>query len=153
MMKNSYPRKYALMPLEDYAGIDLITGFQIIKPYAYIVAECYLINQKIVKTAKFEPNKIIYEVVFTWDPFSNQIVEPQYVQKNYCVNSTNVDRIFDNLEEAIKYSKFRNNDLRISYMMKKDIELKPAFLEKVGQTYNLEQQHLPINKTKVKKLK
>ena len=60
MVEVNYKKKYALMPLKEFSGFDKVTGEQIISPYAYIVGECYLINEIINN----RNNRKYYEVVF-----------------------------------------------------------------------------------------
>ena len=163
-MEQYHPtKKYALMKLEEFIGYDYLNSSRITRPFAYIVAECYLLNEKIrvLSNGKKIP---IYDVVFTWNPCDEKEVFPYYTHDGKCINKVLVDRVFDNIDDAIEYRTFRNNDLRISNMMRTNIyniskdqtkiyEEEKAFLSKIEIAYELERKHLPNIKDKVKELK
>ena len=145
-MENNYPKKYAIMTLYDYAGLDLITGSPIIMPYSNIIVECYIIAKKLIN------DKVKYEVVFTKDPHTTNSVEPKYFPNNECYNSNLVDRVFNTFEDAIQYRNFRNQDLKVAYLMKTNLDLNAEFIEKIGYDDELETKLLKKTKTKIKKL-
>lgn len=152
LSENNYIKKYALMKLENVVGYDPVTGMMEVRPYAYVVAECYLIDEKVVfKEGKM---KTYYEVVFTWEPFSDRSIIPQVTPNNFVVNSDIVDRVFDNLEDAIDYRVYRNYDLKVLFMMKSDVgsvyQTEVEFLERLDKAYELEERHLLEIKGKIK---
>ena len=153
MVEVNYKKKYALMPLKEFSGFDKITGEQIISPYAYIVGECYLINE----ITNNRNNRKYYEVVFVKEANSNYERYPKYFPNGECYNSDIVNKVFDSIEEAICYRNFRNNDLKVSLMMKENIkdiyQIELDFLEKLEYAYKIEDKLLKrdIKKLELKK--
>ena len=142
MIEVNYPKKYALIELKEYTGYCEEFGMRLIKTYAYIVGECYLVN-KISVTKENGRIREYYEVVFIKTPNSNYENIPRYYLNGNCYNSNIVDKVFDNIEDAIKYRDDRNIMLMakcIYNSQEKNIsKIKMEFLEKLEDVYKLEE--------------
>lgn len=153
MPEVNYPKKYALIKLKEYIEYDEVYSTRIMKTYAYIVGECYLIN-KITKKVVFDKTRDYYEVVFIREPNSPYEKEPRFYPNNECYNSEIVDEVFDNIEDAIIYRDKRNMMLKAKYIynsQEKDIsKVTLEFLEKLEYAYELEQYYLSNKDIKIK---
>lgn len=113
MMKNNYPIKYALMALEEYKGEDIAIkdidkNFDI---YAYIVSECYLIGERIIYLPDGD-NRHKYEIVYSFNPETDEEVYPEYSNNGICYNSVLVDMVYEDLELAMMHSRMKNEKLK-----------------------------------------
>lgn len=114
MMKNNYPIKYAVMALEEYKGDevdvkDIDKNFDI---YAYIVSECYLIGERIIYLPDGD-NRHKYEIVYSFNPETDEEVYPKYSNNGICYNSVLVDMVYEDLELAMMHSRMKNEKLKI----------------------------------------
>lgn len=110
--KINYPVKYAVMPIYSEVDIDYS------KILAYVPAKCYLIK----KTEEFLQNgtkKLTYDVVFTWNyTEKTENIKPSYMfdlmeNKNHYFNTTEVDKVYDELLDARIKANEANEDMLI----------------------------------------
>lgn len=104
-MKNNYPVKYAIMPIQNCDD----------KIMAYIVSKCYIISEE--KNYSFDGNfKTSYNVFF---PYQFDMSEscwkrekPTFNAYSFkCTNATVVNDIFDNYEDALKLATLKNDEI------------------------------------------
>ncbi len=120
-MELNYPVKYALMPVREQVGRE----YEIVM---YIVSKCYLISEKKIYSGDGKCS-CSYEVVFPIiiDDERNIFVSlPQYSDKEECVNSLIVDRLFDNFMEASKVASKKNQKILDSRL--DDVPYKSRYL-------------------------
>ena len=108
------PKKYAAMRLKNTLDFSLKNDnlnkdFDVL---AYIVSECYL-TWEYKKYLPDGSSKVFYDVVFPWSQNSEKIILPEYDNGNNCMNSFVVDKIFDDIELAKKYTRDKNDDLML----------------------------------------
>ena len=104
-MKNNYPIKYAAMPIIEQTGRapglnELEREYRVV---CYIVSKCYVVGRE-EKYNMYGNTECKYKVVFPYerDNLHRYLlrVEPNYNCYGECRNSINVDKVFDNFEEA-----------------------------------------------------
>lgn len=142
---SSFPIKYAALNLKDINASD----FDL-----YVAAKCYVVSE----TKTYLPNNQIsleYGIVFSWDKFNSKIY-PTY-RGNKCVNQTNTNHAFNELDEAIAYTRELNKNILINKMMAvpvKEMMAEKERLEKIiNEAYKLEEKHYSNEEyVKVKKI-
>ncbi len=112
-MKYNYPIKYAAMPIiEPINRLEKAT-------VCYIVSKCYLVGEKTIYKIDGDYEKE-YAVVFPYQPiyfddktkiFDLEKVIPQYNFNFQCNNYNLVEQVFDNYEEALKFTNEKNSNL------------------------------------------
>lgn len=117
-MKNNYPIKYALMPIEEQTG--WIHGLNELEPdrnvIAYIASKCYKISDK---TEYYQTGieKKSYEVVFPYEREDYGVwvrVEPSFnLMHGSCINCITVDKVFDSYEDAHQEACKKNHKLAL----------------------------------------
>ena len=131
-MKNNYPIKYAVIPIEEQIG--WVPGLnELEREYGtvcYIVSKCYLVNDN----KKYEKDGSITQKYYVVCPYYKDEYltwhrqEPSFNYiSNTCYNSIKVNNIFDNLEDAKKYKDDLNDELltkKISYLPVKNLKEK-----------------------------
>lgn len=151
-----FPKMYAPMPLRNFSGYsyglnELNLEYDI---YAYVVAECYVINEIKSYRSNKEP-QLFYEVVFTWEQNSEEEITPKFDIYSRCLNSTKVECVFNDLQQAKNYTRIKNNELIRRNAMVYPVSCynaKKQELEKnVEQAYSLEEKHLKKQKIILKK--
>lgn len=158
-MKNNYPIKYALLPIEEQNGYTLM-GDRKYEIVCYIVSKCYLVNE--IKEYK-QDGRVInkYEVVFAYDYDSYQGYkreEPSFNLVNYsCINSIYVDEIFDNFEDALKVKEEKNKKILLDSLMylgqkkekdeqiRKEFKSKTTYYNSLEKTIELKTDDLKVN--------
>ena len=92
MENNDYPIKYAIKKIVEQ-GITK----------AYIVMKCYLLNDSyVIPGTNTKTNQIVYCYGYKYIK-----QEPLYIE-GLCYNDDFTDYVFDNLDEAIRYSRALN---------------------------------------------
>ncbi len=115
-MKNNYPIRYALMPIEEQVGWnnglnELERDYDIV---GYIVSKCYQITDNIDYKRNGKQEQI-YKVVFIFqkDSYDNYVrVEPSYnLVHGKCTNDTEVTQVFKTYQEAVEEAKVQNEKI------------------------------------------
>lgn len=100
MNELKYPIKYAIMQIKNQngwtsGGNELESTFGVV---ANIISKCYVISER-KEYLQDGTTKKIYEVVFVYQ--DQNIVYPEYSIYGSCINSEMVDRVYDNINEAL----------------------------------------------------
>ena len=106
-MKNNYPIKYAVIPINEYNNKY---GNEIV---CYIVSKVYLVSEELNYNI-YKKDEKIYNIVSPYDyaDFNTyKRVEPQKDFNGRFTNIIKVDKLFDNLEDALKEKEYLNNRL------------------------------------------
>lgn len=104
-MKNNYPVKYAVMPIQNSNGETI----------ANIVSKCYIISEE--KNYSLDGNfKINYDVFLPYQFDMSESCwkreEPTFNAYSFkCTNATVVNDIFDNYEDALKLATLKNDEI------------------------------------------
>lgn len=149
-MKNNYPIKYAVMPIDKYARNQdsYVTD-------AYVVSKCYLLRQ--IHKYYFDGSaETKYQVFF---PYQLNDTESYWYRKDPGVyfgdrlpaSTVEVDAIFDTFEEAKKYAEGKNDQLGYELIQKNCytdykslVALKQKHLDMVAAYEELEK-HIEAN--------
>ena len=106
-MKNNYPIRYALMPIEIYGN----QGYEVL---VYLVSKCFVTSE----TKRYLQNgeqSLEYMVVFPYKREENQNsfvrVEPRIHESSQCLNAVSVEKIFMSFQEAKQEAEKKNEDL------------------------------------------
>ncbi len=110
-MKYNYPVKYAVMPIIEQVGWshglnELEREYDAV---CYIVSKCYLLGDK----TKYKENgktEKEYQVVFPYQKGINYNWEWERINPTIN-NSTNVEKVFDNYDEALEFATQKNEEL------------------------------------------
>lgn len=135
-MKNDYPIKYAVMPIERKLRGD---SRQVV---VNIVSKCYVINE-VKKHRSNGSSKMYYEVVFPYERMRDirirdikyeewVRIEPSYDFSGQCCNSILVHNLFDTYDEALDYVSKSNEEVLIEEIRQLRIDPKNGYeIEKI----------------------
>ncbi len=115
-MKFNYPVKYATMPIIEQVGWShgLNELERVYDVVCYIVSKCYLLSDK---TKYKENGKSVkeYEVVFPYQMGQyadwERVIPTFNLINHTCTNSSFVEKVFDNYEEALEVATQKNKRL------------------------------------------
>lgn len=155
-MKINYPIKYTAMPIIEQVGWapglhELERKYNIV---CYIVSKCYLISDLTKYTENGHSTKQ-YEVVFPYQLGEFNKWKRTIPSFNFCngmcTNGNSVDLVFDSYEEALDYTKVKNEKIyneasmylpTTNDLLEKLQEKKKEFQEKLLEYKVLEEQIL-----------
>ena len=146
-MKNNYPIKYAVIPMLEETKTH---NPEIVY---YISAKCFVIEEK-KRFFKDGKEKTTYDVVMPYtqsDFYRYERQEPSYnLISNKCINSCNVDELFDSYEDANKAKDKKNNELYVqkvalASLYQEDLEFLNIDFEAKQRYYDMLQESILMN--------
>lgn len=117
-MKNNYPIKYAVMPIIEqtgwYPGLhELEREYGVV---CYIASKCYLVGKE-ENYNMYGESDCKYKVVFPYEKdrryggFLSRVEPRECLMNGRCNNSIDVDKVFDNFDEAKEDALKKNKEI------------------------------------------
>ena len=116
-MKNNYPIKYAVMPIKAHLGwCDDLNELEENYGVIYIASKCYVVGRQ-EEYSMYGDTLCQYNVVFPYEKdkrykdFLSRVEPRECLMNGRCNNSINVDKVFDNFEEAKEEASKKNKEI------------------------------------------
>ena len=116
-MKNNYPIKYAVMPIKAHLGWrDDLNSLEENYGVIYIASKCYVVGRQ-EEYSMYGDTLCQYNVVFPYEKdkryggFLSRVEPRECLMNGRCNNSINVDKVFDDFDEAKVVASKKNKEI------------------------------------------